>query len=112
MRVMAKYHANGNVHDEVIMFEFAEIKEAIKEEKINSKGRYMDLINTGTLAYFAKAVLSDGCVIAGNRRRLFICLCCGFFSQMSGTSLTGYYLRYLYLPQPCFPPFPLQNTSS
>lgn len=33
-------------------------------------------------------------VLAGNRRRLFICLCCGFFSQMSGTSLTGYYLRY------------------
>ncbi len=46
MGVMAKYHANGNIHDEVIMFEFAEIKEALKEEKSNSKGRYMDLINT------------------------------------------------------------------
>jgi MFS family permease len=46
MEVMAKYHANGNIHDEVIMFEFAEIKEALKEEKINSKGRYMDLFNT------------------------------------------------------------------
>jgi hypothetical protein len=33
MGVMAKYHANGNIHDEVIMFEFAEIKEALKEEK-------------------------------------------------------------------------------
>jgi hypothetical protein len=49
MGVMAKYHANGNIHDEVIMFEFAEIKEALKEEKINSKGRYMDLINTREL---------------------------------------------------------------
>jgi hypothetical protein len=47
--VMAKYHANGNIHDEVIMFKFAEIKEALKEEKINSKGRYMDLINTREL---------------------------------------------------------------
>jgi hypothetical protein len=28
------------------MFEFAEIKEALKEEKINSKGRYLDLFNT------------------------------------------------------------------
>jgi hypothetical protein len=46
MEVMAKYHANGNIHDEVIMFEFAEIKEALKEEKINSKGRYLDLFNT------------------------------------------------------------------
>jgi hypothetical protein len=46
LQVMAKYHANGNSHDEVIMFEFAEIKEALKEEKSNSKGRYMDLINT------------------------------------------------------------------
>ncbi|KAE9369215.1 general substrate transporter [Stipitochalara longipes BDJ] len=75
IEVMAKYHANGNINDEVIMFEFAEIKEALKEEKINSKGRYLDLFNT-----------------PGNRRRIFICLCCGFFSQMSGTSLTGYYL--------------------
>jgi hypothetical protein len=49
MGVMAKYHANGNIYDEVIMFEFAEIKEALKEEKINSKGRYMDLINTREL---------------------------------------------------------------
>ena len=46
---MAKYHANGNIHDEVIMFEFAEIKEALKEEKINSKGRYVDLFNTRKL---------------------------------------------------------------
>jgi len=49
MEVMAKYHANGNIHDEVIMFEFAEIKEALKEEKINSKGRYLDLFSTRKL---------------------------------------------------------------
>jgi hypothetical protein len=46
LQVMAKYHANGDMKDEVIMFEFAEIKEAIKEEKVNSNGRYLDLINT------------------------------------------------------------------
>jgi MFS family permease len=92
--VMAKYHANGNVHDEVIMFEFAEIREALKEEKINSKGRYMDLINTGEwLEALSNRLHLTHRAIAGNRRRLFICLCCGFFSQMSGTSLTGYYLR-------------------
>jgi MFS family permease len=58
MGVMAKYHANGNLHDEVIMFEFAEIKEALKEEKINSKGRYLDLINT---CECFKPVRSDLC---------------------------------------------------
>ena len=46
LQVMAKYYANDDVRDGVIMFEFAEIKEAIKEEKVNSKGRYLDLINS------------------------------------------------------------------
>ena len=46
LKVMAKYHANGDERNEVIQFEFAEIKEAIKEEKLNSRGRYMDLFNT------------------------------------------------------------------
>jgi MFS family permease len=46
LQVMAKYHANGNIHDEVIRFEFAEVKEALKEERTDSKGRYLDLINT------------------------------------------------------------------
>ena len=46
LQVMAKYHANGNIHDEVIKFEFAEVKEALKEERTHSKGRYLDLINT------------------------------------------------------------------
>jgi hypothetical protein len=29
----------------------------------------------------------------GNRKRVFLCLCCGVFAQFSGTSLTGYYLH-------------------
>lgn len=28
-----------------------------------------------------------------NRKRVFLCLCCGVFAQFSGTSLTGYYLH-------------------
>lgn len=73
--ILAKYQANGNKQDAVIQFEYAEIRAAIKQEKDNSRGRYMDLINT-----------------KGNRMRLFICVCCGLFSQLSGTGLTGYYL--------------------
>lgn len=36
--------------------------------------------------------MTDTIQLAGNRRRLFICVCCGLFSQFSGTDLTGYYL--------------------
>jgi MFS family permease len=59
LEVMAKYHANGNERDEVIMFEFAEIKEAIKEEKVNSKGRYLDLINTRKLHPPSASILPE-----------------------------------------------------
>ncbi|KAK8212841.1 hypothetical protein M8818_003006 [Zalaria obscura] len=76
LKILARYHANDNIHDEVIQFEFAEVRASMQQEKDNSKGRYVDLINT-----------------PGNRKRLFICVCCGLFSQLSGTGLTGYYLR-------------------
>lgn len=46
LNIMAKYHANGDTQNEVIKFEFAEIRAALSEEKINSRGRYMDLIST------------------------------------------------------------------
>lgn len=75
LHILAKYQANGNDQDPVIQFEYAEIRAAIKQEKDNSRGRYLDLVNT-----------------KGNRMRLFICVCCGLFSQLSGTGLTGYYL--------------------
>jgi hypothetical protein len=32
-------------------------------------------------------------LIEANRKRVFLCLCCGVFAQFSGTSLTGYYLH-------------------
>jgi len=75
IKIMAKYHANGDLNDEIIQFEFAEIQTAIKLERDKSLGRYKDLIST-----------------KGNRYRLFICVCCGLFSQLAGTGLTGYYL--------------------
>jgi len=75
LKILAKYHANDDPHDEVIQFEFAEVRAQLQREKDKSQGRYKDLITT-----------------PGNRRRLFICVCCGLFSQLSGTGLTGYYL--------------------
>jgi len=32
-------------------------------------------------------------ITGANRKRVFLCLCCGVFAQFSGTSLTGYYLH-------------------
>lgn len=46
LKILARYHANDNIHDEVIQFEFAEVRASMQQEKDNSKGRYVDLINT------------------------------------------------------------------
>lgn len=46
LEILAKYHANGNIHDEGVQFEFAEIRASIHEDKELSRGRYMDLFRT------------------------------------------------------------------
>lgn len=38
LRVLAKYHANGDENDELVRFEFEEIKEAIAAEKAATEG--------------------------------------------------------------------------
>jgi hypothetical protein len=52
LKTMAKYHANGNTQDEVIQFEFAEIRASLKQQKDKSKGRYLDLFNTRKCSEF------------------------------------------------------------
>jgi len=74
LQILAKYHANGNAEDPLVRFEYAEMKASIAQGE--QKGRWGDLFAT-----------------PGNRYRVFICLCCGIFSQFSGTSLTAYYLH-------------------
>ncbi|KAI4718679.1 general substrate transporter [Aureobasidium sp. EXF-10727] len=74
LAILAKYHANGNAEDPLVRFQFAEMKASIALGE--QKGRWSDLVST-----------------KANRRRVFICLCCGVFSQFSGTSLTAYYLH-------------------
>lgn len=74
LRILAKYHANGDHDDALVRFEYAEMQATISVGE--QKGRWSDLFKT-----------------KGNRYRAFICLACGVFSQFSGTSLTAYYLH-------------------
>lgn len=50
LEILAKYHANGDIHNDEVQFEFAEIRASIREDKERSKGRYWDLIRTSKLA--------------------------------------------------------------
>ncbi|KAK4684017.1 hypothetical protein P7C73_g6192, partial [Tremellales sp. Uapishka_1] len=74
--VLAKYHANGDTEDELVQYEFEEIKEAIKAEREAVQGvTYMSFLRT-----------------KGNRHRLLILFLVGIFSQWVGNGIISYYL--------------------
>ncbi|TXT04906.1 hypothetical protein VHUM_03989 [Vanrija humicola] len=75
-RMLAKYHANGEMNDELVLFELEEIKEAIAAEK----------------AYRAGSQYSAFFKTKGNRHRLFIIVMVGFLSQWVGNGIISYYL--------------------
>jgi len=75
LKILAKYHANGNNDDELVLYEFNEIKETIALE-----------------AEFSNKGLSELWATKGNRHRMAICICAGLFSQLSGNSLVSYYI--------------------
>ena len=74
--VLAKYHANGNLDDEVVQLELKEIRDTLKlEQEFESMG-WTELWRT-----------------KGNRHRLVILISAGFFSQGSGNGIASYYLH-------------------
>lgn len=73
--ILANAHANGDVNDELVQFEFTEIKETIALE--------VELTTRG---------ISELWSTKGNRHRMLICICAGLFSQLSGNSLVSYYI--------------------
>ncbi|KAI0017284.1 sugar transporter [Xylariomycetidae sp. FL0641] len=80
LAILAKYHANGNVHHPTVQFEFREIKDTIKiemESKANSS--YMDFFRT-----------------KGNRYRAMVLLSLGLFSQWSGNAIISNYASIIY----------------
>ncbi|KAL7269788.1 hypothetical protein RUND412_007532 [Rhizina undulata] len=75
LNILARYHANGNTQDELVQFEFTEIKETIFLESEFSKRGISELWST-----------------RGNRHRMVICIAAGLFSQWSGNGLVSYYI--------------------
>ncbi|KAF4991868.1 hypothetical protein FDECE_13895 [Fusarium decemcellulare] len=76
MRILVKYHANGDESDAFVHAEFAEIQETIRLEKESNQTTWLVFLQT-----------------PGNRRRLLLILLTSFFSQCSGNGLVSYYLH-------------------
>lgn len=71
MKILAKWHCDGNMDDPLVAYEYQEIAEAIAIEKeAKDSTSYRSLIST-----------------KGNRKRLFVVIAIGFFSQWSGNGL-------------------------
>ena len=75
LAIFAKYHANGNIHDETVQFEFHEIRQTLRLEfESKRSSSFLDFVRT-----------------KGNRYRLMLVVTLGLFSQWSGNGLTSYY---------------------
>ncbi|KAL6704289.1 hypothetical protein ACN47E_008353 [Coniothyrium glycines] len=78
--ILSKYHANGNVNDATVQFEYAEIKETLRLEfQYQKNSSYLDFFRT-----------------KGNRYRLMLLASLGLFSQWSGNGLVSYYATEVY----------------
>jgi len=79
-KMLAYYHADNNMDDPTIQFEYEEISETIRLEFLAKKSSsYFDFFRT-----------------KGNRYRLALILTAGLFSQWSGNALTSYYAAKVY----------------
>lgn len=85
-KVLADLHANGDLDDELVKFELAEIKMSIQAEKLRPTG-YLTFVK-----------------VKANRRRLFILMTIAASGQLNGTGLITYYiapiLRLIGITQP------------
>ncbi|KAG9638963.1 general substrate transporter, partial [Aureobasidium melanogenum] len=76
LKVLAKYHANGNAQDSLVQSEYLEIRETLRAEKEFSSQGWKGMISN-----------------KGNRRRITLIALVSFFSQCSGNGLVSYYLH-------------------
>ena len=75
LRVITKYHCNGDSEDPLIAYEYNEIRAALEMEREQKSVSWRSLLAT-----------------PGNRRRMRVIVALGFFSQWSGNGLVSYYL--------------------
>ncbi|KZT59979.1 hexose transporter [Calocera cornea HHB12733] len=76
LRVLAKYHGNGDEHDPLVLYEFEEIKNAIVQERAQKRFGWTHLFNS-----------------KGMRRRSFTMMALAVCGQWSGNSMVSYYLN-------------------
>jgi len=75
IQILAKYHANGYVNDELVKYEYDEICAIIELEEMNKKTRWEDFNKT-----------------APNRRRLLVLLTMATGTNWTGNGIITYYL--------------------
>jgi hypothetical protein len=74
-KILATYHANGDMQDPLVLLEVHEIKNAVELD---------DVANTGTWLSFFRTI--------GNKRRFFVILMIGTATQWIGNGLVSYFL--------------------
>jgi MFS family permease len=80
LNILGKYHANGDLMNPTVQFEFREIKETLRIEFMYQKSSsYLDFLRS-----------------KGNRYRLLLLASLGLFSQWSGNGLVSYYATDVY----------------
>jgi MFS family permease len=82
LRILARYHANGDVDDQLVQFEYQEICSALELEKEVAR-------STGWSTFFATK---------GNRHRLLICVLVGFMIQWAGNGIVSCQLKHSHFP--------------
>ncbi|SPO01738.1 related to hexose transporter protein [Cephalotrichum gorgonifer] len=77
--ILIKYHAEGDGESLLVKAEIAQIRETIKTEMEVSKQSWLDLIRQ-----------------PGMRRRVYVSIFLGLFTQLSGNTLISYYSNILF----------------
>jgi len=72
--ILSKYHAEGDRNNVIVLAEMAQIETTIKLELVAAKLTWLDLFKT-----------------AGMRKRAFLAMMIGLFTQWSGNTLISYY---------------------
>ena len=74
-KILAKYHANGDLDDPLVQLEMREIQAAVTLEEISNTGSWKSFVST-----------------IGNRRRFFVIIMIGTATQWIGNGLVSYFL--------------------
>ncbi|PRQ70707.1 General substrate transporter [Rhodotorula toruloides] len=75
---LVKYHGDGNPKDELVLFEFGEMKETLQKEKDLRQDTWREIVSR-----------------PGNRHRLYIVLLIVSCQNLSGTAIIQYYYTHI-----------------